>query len=95
MRSPATPSVEQFGPLWDKWDGPVREGAKGLGHEVIVPDAATMTQWRDSLKPVSDRYVEDLAKGAFPGARRRVRTAGRFAEAVTRKPVGDRAAHDI
>ena len=61
--------VEQFGPLWDKWDGPVREGAKGPGHEVIVPDAATMTQWRDSLKPVSDRYVDDLAKSAFPRAR--------------------------
>src|SRR5262245_15233455 len=61
--------VEKVGRLWDKWDGPVREGAKGPGHEVIVPDAATMTQWRDGLKPVSDRYVEDLAKGAFPSAR--------------------------
>jgi hypothetical protein len=39
---------------------------------VIVPDAATMTQWRDSLKLVSDRTVEDLANGAFPGARPRM-----------------------
>jgi TRAP-type C4-dicarboxylate transport system substrate-binding protein len=61
--------VEKFGPLWDKWDGPVREGAKGPGHEVIVPDPATMAQWRDGLKPVSERYVEDLAKGAYPRAR--------------------------
>ena len=61
--------VEQFGPLWEKRDGPVREGQKGPGHEVIVSDPATMTQWRDSLKPVRDRTVDDLAKGPFPRAR--------------------------
>ena len=61
--------VAKFGPLWDKWDGPVREGAKGPGHEVIVPDAATMAQWREGLRPVSERYLADLEGKGFPGAR--------------------------
>ena len=47
----------------------MREGAKAPGHAVTGSAAATMTQWRDSLKSVSDRYVDDLAKGAFPRAR--------------------------
>ena len=61
--------VAKFGPLWDKWDGPVSEGAKGPGHEVVVPDAATMATWREGLKPVTDRYLEDLAAKGFSGAR--------------------------
>ena len=36
--------VAKFGALWDKWDRPLRAGAAGPGHEVIVPDAATMAQ---------------------------------------------------
>jgi len=58
----------KFGPLWDKWDKPVRDGAAGPGHEVIVPDAATMAQWRDGLRPVTDSYLDALSK-TFPGAR--------------------------
>jgi len=61
--------VAKFGPLWDKWDGPVREGAKGPGHEVIVPDAATMAQWREGLRPVSERYLDELSGKGFPNAR--------------------------
>jgi len=61
--------VDRFGPLWDKWDAPVREGAKGPGHEVIVPSATQMQEWREGLKPVSDRYLDDLAKRGFPNAR--------------------------
>ena len=61
--------VAQFGPLWDKWDKPVREGANAPGHEVIIPDAATMAQWRAGLKPVTDRYIADLAAHGFPNAR--------------------------
>ena len=61
--------VVKFGPLWDKWDRPVREGANAPGHEVIVPDAAVMAQWRDGLRPVTDRYLADLAGRGFPGAR--------------------------
>ncbi len=60
--------VAKFGPLWDKWDKPVREGAAAPGHEVVVPDVATMAQWREGLRPVTDRYLDDLAK-LFPGAR--------------------------
>jgi TRAP-type C4-dicarboxylate transport system substrate-binding protein len=60
--------VAQFGPLWNKWDQPVRQGANGPGHEVIVPDAATMAQWREGLKPVTDRNLEDLAARGFSGA---------------------------
>lgn len=58
----------KFGPLWDKWDKPVREGANAPGHEVIVPDAATMQKWREGLRPVTDNYLAELSK-TFPNAR--------------------------
>jgi TRAP-type C4-dicarboxylate transport system substrate-binding protein len=61
--------VAQFGPLWDKWDKPVREGADAPGHEVIVPDAAAMALWRSGLQPVTDRYIADLSTHGFPHAR--------------------------
>jgi TRAP-type C4-dicarboxylate transport system substrate-binding protein len=60
--------VAKFGAYWDKWDRPVREGAKAPGHEVVVPDAAAMGRWREALKPVTDQYLDDLGK-TFPGAR--------------------------
>ncbi len=60
--------VAQFGPLWDKWDRPVRQGAAGPGHEIIVPDGGTMARWREELRPVTDRYLDDLAR-TFPNAR--------------------------
>jgi len=59
----------KFGPLWDKWDQPVHHGASGPGHEIIVPDAATIAAWRDGLRPVSERYLADLAAHGFPNAR--------------------------
>lgn len=61
--------VAKFGPLWDKWDAPVREGARAPGHEVIVPDAAAMAQWREGLRPVSERYLDELSGKGFPNAR--------------------------
>jgi TRAP-type C4-dicarboxylate transport system substrate-binding protein len=60
--------VTRFGNLWNEWDKPVREGAAGPGHEVVIPDAATMAQWREGLRPVTDRYLDDLAR-SFPNAR--------------------------
>jgi hypothetical protein len=60
--------VEELGQLWNKWAQPVRGGAAGPGHEVIVPDSATMAAWREGLKPVTDRYLEELAK-TVPNAR--------------------------
>ena len=60
--------VTRFGNLWVQWARPVREGASAPGHEVIVPDAATMAQWRDGLRPVADRYLSDLS-AQFPKAR--------------------------
>jgi TRAP-type C4-dicarboxylate transport system substrate-binding protein len=59
----------KFGPLWDKWDAPVRQGASGPGHEIIVPGAATMAAWREGLQPVTERYLADLAAHGFPNAR--------------------------
>jgi TRAP-type C4-dicarboxylate transport system substrate-binding protein len=59
----------KFGPLWDKWDAPVRQGASGPGHEIIVPDATTMSAWREGLRPVTDQYLADLAAHGFPDAR--------------------------
>jgi TRAP-type C4-dicarboxylate transport system substrate-binding protein len=61
--------VAKFGPLWDKWDKPVREGAAGPGHEVIVPDAKLMDEWRTALQPVTARYLDGLSSRAFPPAR--------------------------
>ena len=58
----------KLGSLWDKWDKPVRDGANGPGHEVVVPDEATMAQWREGLRPVTDNYLAELAK-TFPAAR--------------------------
>lgn len=60
--------VAKFGPYWDKWDKPVRDGANAPGHEVVVPDAARMGRWREALKPVTDQYLDELTK-KFPGAR--------------------------
>jgi TRAP-type C4-dicarboxylate transport system substrate-binding protein len=60
--------VAKFGPHWDKWDKPVRDGANAPGHEVIVPDAATMAAWRAGLKPVADQYLDQLAAKGFPQA---------------------------
>jgi TRAP-type C4-dicarboxylate transport system substrate-binding protein len=59
----------KFGPLWDKWDQPVRQGAAAPGHEIIVPDAAGMAAWREGLRPVTERYLADLAAHGFPHAR--------------------------
>jgi len=54
--------VAKFGPYWDKWDKPVRDGANAPGHEVVVPDTARMARWRDALKPVTDQHLDELAK---------------------------------
>ena len=43
--------------------------AAGPGHEIIVPDAATMAQWREGLRPVTDRYLAELASQGFANAR--------------------------
>ena len=60
--------VTRFGNLWNQWARPVREGASAPGHEVIVPDAATMAQWREGLRPVAERYLTELSP-RFPNAR--------------------------
>ena len=61
--------VARFGELWTKWDKPVRDGAAAPGHEVIVPDAAAMQQWRAALQPVTDRYLDDLVGYGFADAK--------------------------
>ena len=53
--------VAKFGPYWDKWDKPVRDGANAPGHEVVVPAAATMALWKAALKPVTERYLAELS----------------------------------
>jgi TRAP-type C4-dicarboxylate transport system substrate-binding protein len=59
----------KFGPLWNKWDQPVRQGANAPGHEIIVPDAVTMAAWREGLRPVTERYLAELSAHGFPDAR--------------------------
>jgi TRAP-type C4-dicarboxylate transport system substrate-binding protein len=63
------PWSAKFGPLWDKWDQPVRADASGPRHEIIAPDTATMAAWREGLRPVTERYLADLAAHGFPNAR--------------------------
>jgi TRAP-type C4-dicarboxylate transport system substrate-binding protein len=60
--------VAKFGPYWDKWDKPVRDRANAPGHEVVVPDQATMAQWKAELKPVTERYLATLG-ARFANAR--------------------------
>ncbi len=60
--------VAKFGPYWEKWDKPVRDGANAPGHEVITPDTAAMATWHAGLKPVTDSYLADLGK-RVPNAR--------------------------
>jgi len=61
--------VAKFGPYWDKWDKPVREGANGPGHEVIVPNEAGMAEGREAFQPVTEKYLSELEKTKFRGAR--------------------------
>lgn len=61
--------VNRFGLLWNKWDQPVREGASAPGHELLVPDAAALAQWRTALQPATDRYLDELAAAGFTDAR--------------------------
>jgi hypothetical protein len=58
--------VAKFGAYWDKWDAPVRDGARD--NEVIAIDEASMAIWQAALKPVSDAYINSLAAGGSPGA---------------------------
>jgi TRAP-type C4-dicarboxylate transport system substrate-binding protein len=59
--------VAELGTLWNKWAEPVRKGADAPGHAVIVPDASAMAAWREALAPVTQKYLDELAK-TFPGA---------------------------
>ena len=61
--------VARFGELWNKWDQPVRDGARAPGHEVIVPDAAALQQWRAALQPVAEKYLDGLAAAGFTDAK--------------------------
>jgi TRAP-type C4-dicarboxylate transport system substrate-binding protein len=58
--------VAKFGPYWDKWDKPVRDGAGAPGHEVVVPDPAAMAQWKAALKPVTERHLAELSARFAP-----------------------------
>ena len=40
-----------------------------------VPDAATLAAWHEGLKPVTDSYLDGLAKSSFPGAHAAYRKA--------------------
>jgi len=61
--------VTRFGRLWSEWDRPVREGADAPGHEIIVPDAATLARWHDALRPATENYLDSLFASGFTNAR--------------------------
>ena len=60
--------VAQFGPLWDKWAKPVREGAEATGHAIVVPSPEQMAEWRQTLQPVTNRYLDQLEAAGFAEA---------------------------
>lgn len=60
--------VSRLGNLWAEWAAPVRAGAEGPDHQLIVPDAEAMAAWREALEPVTDQYLGDLS-AVFPEAR--------------------------
>jgi TRAP-type C4-dicarboxylate transport system substrate-binding protein len=70
--------VAELGQLWNKWAEPVRKGADAPGHSVIAPDAAAMAAWREGLAPVTEKYLDELAK-TFPGAREAYRKVAELA----------------
>ena len=39
------------------------------GAGTFTPDAAAMGRWRGGLRPVTDRYIADLAAKGFANAR--------------------------
>lgn len=53
--------VAKAGPWWDKWEAVGKADAVARKQEIIVIDDATRTQWRDSLKPMTEKYLADLA----------------------------------
>jgi TRAP-type C4-dicarboxylate transport system substrate-binding protein len=60
--------VTRFGLLWNEWDRPVREGAKGPGQEIIEPDPTLHAAWRAAMQPASERYLDTLVAGGFTNA---------------------------
>ena len=66
--------VAKFGPYWDKWDRPVREGANAPGHEVIVPDAARMGALARGAQ-AGDGSVSRRSREEIPRRARRLRQA--------------------
>jgi TRAP-type C4-dicarboxylate transport system substrate-binding protein len=71
--------VAELGTLWNKWAEPVRKGADAPGHAVIVPDAAAMAAWRQGLAPVTQKYLDELAK-TFPAAHAAYKKMAEFAK---------------
>ena len=61
--------VTRFGQLWNGWDRPVRDSAVRTGHEIIVPDATMLSQWRAALRPATDRTLDSLIAAGFTEAR--------------------------
>jgi TRAP-type C4-dicarboxylate transport system substrate-binding protein len=61
--------MRRFGLLWNTWDRRVRDGAAGLGQEILVPDAPLLAQWHDALRPFTDRYLDKLTARGFTNAR--------------------------
>ncbi len=61
--------VTRFGQLWNGWDRPVRDGAVRAGHEITVPDATMLNQWRAALRPATDRTLDALIAAGFTEAR--------------------------
>lgn len=61
--------VMRFGRLWNKWDRPVREGATGPDHRILIPDTALVARWRNALQPCIEHNLDSLIASGFTGAR--------------------------
>lgn len=54
--------VSKAGPWWDKWEATGKADAVKRNQEIITIDDAMRAQWRDSLRPMTEQYLANLAK---------------------------------
>ncbi|MFN4022430.1 MAG: TRAP transporter substrate-binding protein [Hydrogenophilus thermoluteolus] len=54
--------VARFGSWWDKWDAAGRADAEKRGHQIIELSDAERAHWQETLNPMINMYLEDLAQ---------------------------------
>lgn len=52
--------VSRFGAWWNQWDAAGRADAEQRGHQIIALNEAQRAQWRESLTPMIEGYLDEL-----------------------------------